>query len=163
MILRALTCTWKLVRHLLHFDKVHSGYFRMRKNPHSNALLYYYFDCNAEMSHIPIDSLIGDLFVSKHRLSCIFMYSTYHLSIYAQSILSEQKWTSAKFKCNKQPLNVKLVIKIQMCWRSSPLKSCNSLSLSFSFWMDFISPLIARTISQCAWISFFNYILKYCS
>lgn len=51
---------------------------------------------------------------------------------------------------------VNLVIKTQMCWQCLMLRC----SLSF-FWMDFITQLDVRTIIQCAWISFFNYILKY--
>lgn len=91
--------------------------------------------------------------------------SSFHIFIiYAQSkvlsFLSKNELLT-KFPCKIQPLNVKLVIKIQMCWHGSPLRRSNSPPLSF--WMGFISHLIVRTISQCAWISSFNYILKYYS
>lgn len=63
-----------------------------------------------------------------------------------------------------QPLNVKLVIKNPDVLAWLPIKKLpQPLSFSLFFWMDFISHLVAGTISQCAWISSFNYILKYYS
>ena len=66
--------------------------------------------------------------------------SSFHLSSIQGFILSEWKLLT-KFQCKIQPLNVKLVIKFQMCWHDSLLKKSNSLSLSLSLsgWISAIS------------------------
>lgn len=105
----------------------------------------YYFDCTAKMSHIiklkqarTAKCCLANrcsLCIQTQILPYLFVHLTYPLPIYAQSkfLSSQQEWTLTKFQCKIQPLNVKLVIKIQMCWHGSPLRSCSSLSLSLSF------------------------------
>lgn len=128
------------------------------KKSYRDVLLCDYYFSNAETSisnRIVIETVIAVLFLNALNVSYFHLCLVNYLWA---------KITSAKFWCRKQHLNVKLVIKNQMCWHSSHLKSDISLSFSpLSFWMDFIIFLYERTISQCACISLFNYILKYFS